>query len=141
METINERMKLLRDALGMNQADFARSVGINIGTMSHIEKNKTRPSFDVIQAVASKVRGLNLYWFIQGKGEMFLKGEGEGQVIGFYESKPEDGGEFGQEIIDKVLSEKDRQFEQLLAEKDRQLKEYRSREEKHLETITALSKR
>lgn len=72
METINDRIKLVVDELfGGNISAFCRSAGIKQPTINTIlGTRQSKPSYDVINAIASSGLGVSLEWLVTGYGEM-----------------------------------------------------------------------
>jgi transcriptional regulator with XRE-family HTH domain len=65
-----ERLKAIREALNMNQMDFAARLDISCTSISDMEKGEYKPNFDFIQKCATEFR-INLYYLVFGEGEMF----------------------------------------------------------------------
>ena len=84
---INERLKIFRLALKMNQTEFAKTFGISRSYLSEIEAGKTKPSIDLLIAISKhreanprwldsglrpKFLEPNMRWILNGKGNVFL---------------------------------------------------------------------
>lgn len=65
------RLKDIRKALGFNQTDFAKYLGITQTAYSMIE-NGNRPLADKYVKVICSTFNVNENWFLTGEGEMFL---------------------------------------------------------------------
>lgn len=65
------RLKIIRKALGLNQTDFAKHLGITQTAYSMIE-NGYRPLADKYVKVICSSFNVNETWFLTGQGEMFL---------------------------------------------------------------------
>ena len=65
------RLKVIRKALGFNQTDFAKYLGITQTAYSMIE-NGNRPLADKYVKVICSTFNVNENWFLTGEGEMFL---------------------------------------------------------------------
>lgn len=68
---MKERLKQLRKALSITQAEFGKKIGVSQSTYGDIEsgKNKlTQRNFETI----CRVFNVNPQWLSEGKGEMFL---------------------------------------------------------------------
>lgn len=76
MESVGNRITLLRNKLNISQYDMADALGIAQKTISHWEIDKTEPSADVIKKIYLTF-GVSANWLILGKGEMFLLTEEE----------------------------------------------------------------
>lgn len=51
MNTIGDRIKLLRKSRKLNQMEFAEAIGISQGTLSDIENDRSKPSIDTIISI------------------------------------------------------------------------------------------
>lgn len=67
---MNERIKLLRKTLGLNQKDFGDKLGITDASVSRIEKGERNPSEQTIKSICREFN-VNYAWLLEGKGEMF----------------------------------------------------------------------
>lgn len=79
MDSINFRIKFLIDSLyNGNISLFCRSVGIKQPTLNTIVgERQSKPSFDILYAIASNVASLNVDWLITGEGEAFSDKKGD----------------------------------------------------------------
>lgn len=64
---ITIRMRLLREALGLGRAEFARRIGISKKTLEGIEQSGRYPKSDVIASVCQEWPDYTV-WLILGKG-------------------------------------------------------------------------
>ena len=69
--TINERIKHLRTALQLSQAEFAKSIHISNGYIAELE-NANRKVNDRIIHLISLNFGVSEAWLKDGKGSMFF---------------------------------------------------------------------
>ena len=67
MDTLNDRIKLIRKRSGMTQKQFSDLVGVSRSFICEIELNKTKPSIETITGIARNFLDLDLYWFLTGK--------------------------------------------------------------------------
>lgn len=67
------RLREFRNALGLNVAEFSRSLNVPRSTLVGWENGKS-VSIGVLQILKNSF-GMNLDWFLTGDGEMFLKTE------------------------------------------------------------------
>lgn len=65
------RLKAVRKALGLNQTDFAKHLGITQTAYSMIESGN-RPLADKYVKVICFAFNVNENWFLTGEGKMFL---------------------------------------------------------------------
>lgn len=74
LDTINDRIKKIREKLGVNQSEFASSLGLKQGSYSDIERGKVETiSSPVIFLLQQKYK-VNIEYLYTGRGSMF-KGE------------------------------------------------------------------
>ena len=72
--TINERIKLLRKELGLNQTDFGEKIGIKVSQASYIEKAGNPVTQRVVQLICT-VFNISEKWLTEGKGDMYTSDE------------------------------------------------------------------
>ena len=69
-----ERLRLLRETIGVTQGDFAKTIGVAPSFISGIERNKKDLSRDLLEKIL-KNYNVNLNWLLTGEGEMFLSNQ------------------------------------------------------------------
>lgn len=69
---MNERIKELRERLGMSQTEFAESLNLKRNSISLIEVGKRNPSDRTILDICSKFH-VSEDWLRSGTGEVFLE--------------------------------------------------------------------
>ncbi len=131
-KTVNKRITELRESLKMNKADFARLVGLSSSHLSMVEKDTSRPSFDVLHSIASKIPRLNLYWLMLGRGKMFLDTEDEEEIVELVRKPEPETDALHEGIYSILLADRDRELE-LYRERERR---YQEKEDKLLEALT-----
>lgn len=70
--TINDRIKVLRKHLGLNQTDFGEKVGIAQGHMTNIETGRREVTEKSIKVICLQFN-VNEEWLRTGEGEMFVE--------------------------------------------------------------------
>lgn len=100
---MNERIKLLRKALELNQTDFGARIGVKQGTVAAYESGARVPLDSVIVSICREF-GVSESWLRSGEGEMFLQLSREKEITKFCMS-----------IIRDPDSEFQRQFVSVLA--------------------------
>lgn len=70
-QTINQRLKEVRENLGLSQADFAARAGISSPTIWNIENTDRETSTKTIRSIVEAFN-INPEWLNSGKGDMFL---------------------------------------------------------------------
>ncbi len=66
MEKINERIKNLRKSLNLNQASFAKTIGISQAALSDLEKGKSKPSIETLIAISDHFN-VSIDWIVKGE--------------------------------------------------------------------------
>ena len=100
---MNERIKLLRKALELNQTDFGARIGVKQGTVAAYESGARVPLESVVVSICREF-GVSESWLRSGEGEMFLQLSREEEITKFCMS-----------IIRDPDSEFQRQFVSVLA--------------------------
>ncbi|MDR0300701.1 MAG: helix-turn-helix transcriptional regulator [Treponema sp.] len=70
--SINQRIKELREKLGLNQREFSKLLSLSGGYISGVEVNLRNVNDRLIKLIISQF-GVNEDWLRYGKGEMFSK--------------------------------------------------------------------
>ncbi len=71
MVEIAERLRKLRQELGMTQNEFARRLGISQRTLSHYERGERQIPLSIIQKILREFPEVNPLWLLEGSGDMF----------------------------------------------------------------------
>lgn len=103
--TINERFNSLIESLKTNPGAFAKSINKSYTAIENTLKGRTKPGFDLLEAVFATYPQVNTDWLVNGKGEMFR-----------LNAKPADGGAFGEIILNEI-----RTLREQLTVKDQQI--------------------
>ena len=69
MTTLNERIKAIRKASGLNQANFGVTIGIAMSAVSLLESGTNNPSDQTLKLICSEF-GISRHWLETGEGEM-----------------------------------------------------------------------
>ena len=67
---IGERLKQIRQVLGIKQVDLAKVLKINPSAISQMESGRTNPSLETLSELVVNYN-VNLHWLIKGIGKMF----------------------------------------------------------------------
>lgn len=70
MEDLGLRLRKIRKHMKLSQQKFSRKFGITQQTLSRYENNKLAIPDDL--KISLSQYGINMNWFLTGKGEMFL---------------------------------------------------------------------
>ncbi len=73
METIGEKLKIIRKSKGLTQAEFGQNIGFSKQAVSNIENNLSNPSIDFIGKLILYY-DVNANWLIASVGDMFNGG-------------------------------------------------------------------
>lgn len=78
--TTGEKLRALRDSIGVNQTQLASSIGFAPSFVSGIERGVKDPSREFLQQLLDTY-GVNLNWFLgsESRGEMFVDGMVKGK--------------------------------------------------------------
>ena len=81
MQSVGERIRMLRKLLGLTQEEFAKRIGRTKSAIAIYEAEKRIPD-NATLILISKVYNVNLEWLKEGKGEIFI---GNYIPVEFYE--------------------------------------------------------
>jgi len=70
--SVGERIKQLRELLGLTQTEFASRIGLTYKMLGLYEKGKYEPSEKVLRLISSTF-GVSYEWLKEGKGEMWVR--------------------------------------------------------------------
>lgn len=73
---ISQKIKILRNQLGLSQNEFANQLDTLPTTISKYERGEIKPSFDFLAKLGNKFN-TNLNWLLTGEGEMFRNRKGD----------------------------------------------------------------
>ena len=73
---IKDRIRMIMEREKVPPKVFAKTIGVQQSTLSHILNGRNKPSLDVIMKVHQKYDYVNLEWLLYGKGEMMVSEEG-----------------------------------------------------------------
>lgn len=73
---MNERIKKVRKATGLNQADFGERLGVSRDVISNIELNRAEIKEPFIKLLCKEFN-VDYIWLTTGKGEMKFEDDGD----------------------------------------------------------------
>lgn len=76
---MNERIRMLRKHLGMNQSEFAEFLGVSVSNIQSYETGRRAPSDAFIQLLTAKCH-TSESWLRTGEGDMFEPIEREDEI-------------------------------------------------------------
>ena len=87
--SINQRIKELREKLGLNQREFSKLLSLSGGYIAGIEVNLRKVNDRLIKLIISQF-GVNEEWLRLGKGEFFKKRTDEKtvRILSLYNDLP-----------------------------------------------------
>jgi transcriptional regulator with XRE-family HTH domain len=71
-EEISQRIKRLREALGISQRAFSRLLSLSAGYISGVEINSRPVNDRLVKQIVSEF-GVDKDWLLTGKGQMFVQ--------------------------------------------------------------------
>ncbi len=71
METIGERLKIIRKNNNLTQAAFGEAIGVTKQAIANIESNHSNPSIDFLGKLIENFN-VNVNWLISGKGKFLI---------------------------------------------------------------------
>jgi transcriptional regulator with XRE-family HTH domain len=106
--TINERIRLVRQALKMTQVDFSKAIHVSNGYTAEIE-NGHRIANDRIMHLICLAFGINGQWLKTGEGEMFATSsiEQKERILSLFDQLNPKFQEHALSIIDHLIKLQD----------------------------------
>ena len=95
---MNERIKQIRKALDMNQAEFADKLGVKANTVCTWETGARDPQESVKKSICDKF-GVNEVWLRTGDGEMFRQMSRDEEITKFIAETLSGSNEFKSRLI------------------------------------------
>lgn len=77
---ISDRLRLVREHLGLTQPGAATKFGIPLGTYKQYEKGPSEPGAGALRGLADG--GVNINWLLTGEGEMLLSDQSQNRETG-----------------------------------------------------------
>ena len=77
--SINERVRLVREAAGLSQSVFSERLGIGPSAVSKLESGDNNPSAQTIRLICREFN-VDYAWLTDGVGEMFISADDEVQA-------------------------------------------------------------
>lgn len=113
---INSRVRQIREALGLSQADFAKKINLSAGTVKNIEYGLlTKPNQRYYNKIAEACN-VDPIWLETGEGEMFRKLSRQEQIADFVgKALADDSGDFRSQLISILASLDDVGWQKLKA--------------------------
>lgn len=104
MESINHRLRQLREKLSLSQTEFAESLGVGRGVIKNLEEFRTDPK-PAFLSVVIKNFNVNPVWLETGQGEMFRDLSREEKIAAFVgEALADETDSFKRDLISLLAS-------------------------------------
>lgn len=97
METINTRFKSVRKALGKNQTEFAKEIGLTQSSITMIERGERDVLERHIKTICS-IFHVNEKWLVDGEGTMFTKEKEKTDLVAWAERMAAEGDTFAHRL-------------------------------------------
>jgi len=78
METLQDRILIILNELGINHSQFADEIGVQRSSISHVLSGRNKPSFEFLQKLILAYPQINADWLIIGREPMFLTSHDQG---------------------------------------------------------------
>lgn len=67
-----QRIKAIKDALGISENELARRLGISQSTLNGYTLGKRKPSYDLAESVLNAFSDVSAEWLMRGEGPMYI---------------------------------------------------------------------
>lgn len=104
MSELKDRIKSLRNSLGLSQTEFGESLGAGIGVIKNLESGITtlKPA---MSDLICRIYNVDPVWLETGEGEMFRKLSRQEQIADFVgKALTDDSGDFRSQLISILAS-------------------------------------
>ncbi|OUP12647.1 hypothetical protein B5F35_07925 [Anaeromassilibacillus sp. An200] len=97
-DTVNERIKKLRQALNLSQDEFGKRLGVTRGAITNIELNKVEPKPLFVDLICREFNASE-NWIRTGEGEMFVEKTESEELAAFFGDLLKDEPDFRHRLI------------------------------------------
>ena len=112
---MNERIKKLRKALDLTQAEFASRIGTSQNSLAGYETGRRNPSSSVVNNICKEFH-VSETWLRTGEGEMFVERTRDDELAAFMdELLAEESADFRRRLVTALSRLKPEQWEALEA--------------------------
>lgn len=77
---MKDRIAQIMKKEGLTNAEFAEKIDISTSSLSHIFSGRNKPSLDVVTRIHKAYPSINLYWLLNGEGEMEDNPNPQGEI-------------------------------------------------------------
>ena len=100
-DTVNERIKKLRQALNLSQDEFGKRLGVTRGAITNIELNKVEPKPLFVDLICREFNASE-NWIHTGEGEMFVENTESEELAAFFGDLLKDEPHLRHRLIDAM---------------------------------------
>lgn len=97
-DTVNDRIKKLRQALNLSQEEFGKRLGVTRGAITNIELNKVEPKPLFVDLICREFNASE-NWIRTGEGEMFAEKTESEELSEFFGDLLKDEPDFRHRLI------------------------------------------
>lgn len=110
--SIGDRLRQVREDLGLSQPQMAEALGMPFGTYQAYEQDRSAQKASMLARLAE--RGIDLNWLLTGRGPMHVSSRPSGlsEAPVRYGEHPPNGIRFNEELLKVVVSEIERALEE-----------------------------
>lgn len=84
---MNKRLLQFLQAENISQSQFADTLGVARGGVSHILSGRNRPGYDFLESLLLHYPSLNIDWIITGKGKMYREDSSDSTTMQYFAEK------------------------------------------------------
>ena len=100
---MNRRLLQFLQAENLTQTQFADTLSVARGSVSHILAGRNKPGYDFLESLLLHYPSLNLDWLLTGKGKMYREPGSEDAVGGIQQELFPQKASSGGRQIDRIL--------------------------------------
>jgi transcriptional regulator with XRE-family HTH domain len=78
---VADRIRLVRDYYQVTQQEFATLLGVSRSHLSEVERQRAKPSIEMVVGIASAYPGVRTKWLLSGEGTMLDEAEEKARGI------------------------------------------------------------
>ncbi|GHT80349.1 hypothetical protein FACS1894130_11450 [Spirochaetia bacterium] len=107
-DSINQRIKQVREALELNQRNFAKMLSLSHSYIAGVETDARKVNGRLIKLIVSEF-GVNETWLTTGEGEMFARNPDEKftKLVNLFKELPPKYQEVVYQVIEVLLKSKE----------------------------------
>lgn len=106
---MNQRLKLLRKQLNLNQSDFALRIGVSQSAVAAWESGIRNPIDAIVQSICREF-GVSEAWLRTGEEPMYVPRSQDEQIAAYVAQTLNGGSEFKKAVLTLLLSRSDEEL-------------------------------